>query len=423
MKRLPRLVIEGGVPLKGEARVSGSKNSSLPCLFAALLTDEECVLHNVPDLVDIHTTCLLLEKLGKKIERKGGSVIVRKGKAALPVAPYDLVTRMRASALVLGPLLARYGKASAALPGGCAIGNRPIDIHLSGLEKLGSHVDFSEGMVRLKSTRLKGASFRLKFPSVGATENLLMAAVLASGKTVIKNAAREPEIVDLANFLNEMGGRVAGAGGKTITVHGRPRLYGAEHTVIPDRIEAATYLIAAAATKGKIELTGANAEHLGSVIRALVYSGVKIEIKKEPEGDRILCAWRKPLRPVSVSTKVFPGFPTDVQAQWMALMTLVKGKCRIEEDIFENRYLHAAELRRMGARIEISGRRAVVTGVPKLSGATVMVSDLRAGAAMIIAGLAAHGRTVVRRIYHLDRGYEHLEKKLSKLGAKIRRVK
>lgn len=424
MIRLPKLIIEGGKRLRGSVQISGSKNSALPCLFATLLTDDECVLENVPDLMDIDTACLLLEHLGKKIKREKGKVTVMRGKKADPAAPYDLVSRMRASALVLGPLLARYGSVAASLPGGCAIGNRPIDIHLAGLKALGARSRFSQGMVRLEGKKLSGAAIRLKFPSVGATENLLMAAVLARGNTVIHNAAREPEIKDLADLLNKMGAAVRGAGSPAITITGKTSLHGAFHRVIPDRIETATYLIATAATRGAVELRGTWAAHIESVIRALSKAGVKIKVQNAGGYDeRIFCAASRPLKPVSVVTQVFPGFPTDAQAQWMALMTTVKGKSVIEEKIFENRFLHAAELRRMGAQIDISGRRAVVTGIPKLSGANVMVSDLRAGAAMIVAGLSAQGRTVVNRIYHLDRGYEDMEKKLSKIGAKIRLVK
>ncbi len=424
MIRLPKLVIQGGIPLKGAVRISGSKNSSLPCLFAALLTDEPCTLDNVPDLMDIDTTCALLEHLGKKIMRKDHSIQVLGGKKVQTAAPYDLVRRMRASALVLGPLLARHGEASASLPGGCAIGNRPIDIHLNALQLLGAKSKFSRGMIHLKAQRLQGKKIRFKFPSVGATENLLMAFVLTKGKTVIQNAAREPEIVDLAHFLNAMGGRVQGAGTKTITIEGRDRLHGANHRVIPDRIESATYLIAALATKGNLRLEGTASEDLKAVLQALRTAGAEIKIENaQTHRETIHCTYKKNLKPVSVTTQVYPGFPTDVQAQWMTLMSLVRGKSTIKETIFENRFLHAAELRRMGAHIEVKGRTATVQGVERLSGAHVMVSDLRAGAAMIIAGLAAQGETVVQRIYHLDRGYENLEKKLQAAGAKIRRVK
>ncbi len=421
---MDKIVIQGGRALKGEVDVSGSKNAALPCLFATLLTDETCILHNVPDLVDIKTTCLLLAHLGKKVERKDHTVTVRSNEFLKTEAPYDLVRRMRASALVLGPLLARTGKAAASLPGGCAIGVRPIDIHLSGFESLGAQCKLANGVVRLEASKLKGRKIRFKFPSVGATENLLMAAVLAQGETVLRNAAREPEIVDLANFLNEMGADVRGAGSSVIRVRGKKYLSGAEHRVIPDRIEAATYLIAAAATRGAVTVRGAAAVDINSVLDKIRKTGAVLTLSTGsiPGLQNIRCAYKKELKPVNIHTLPHPDFPTDVQAQWMALMSLVKGSSRIRESVFENRFLHAAELSRMGARIQIRGREAVVTGVAKLSGANVMVSDLRAGAAMVIAGLAAQGTTLVHRIYHLDRGYEKLESKLKKLGARIRRI-
>ena len=419
-------MIEGGVPLRGDVRISGSKNSALPCLFATLLTDQECVLENVPRLEDIRTTCSLLEHLGKEVEREGHTVRVRKGRKLNAEAPYDLVRRMRASALVLGPLLARMGRAAASLPGGCAIGVRPIDIHLKGFESLGAKTELSEGMVRLKARKLKGCRIEFSFASVGATENLLMAAVLAEGETVLENVAREPEIVDLANFLRSMGAGIEGAGSRTILVRGKKSLSGARHRIIPDRIEAATYLISAAVTRGKVRVLGAVPEHFEAVLRELRKAGLEIREECPSEPGRvqwISCAWKKTVKPVSVVTETYPGFPTDVQAQWMALMSLAKGSSTIEESIFENRFLHAAELLRMGALIAIEDRRANITGVPKLSGADVMVSDLRAGAAMVLAGLAAKGQTAIHRIYHLDRGYEDLEAKFRKLGARIKRAR
>ena len=423
MKNKFRLIIDGGVPLTGTLRISGSKNSALPSLFATLLTDDECILENVPDLDNIDTTCSLLNVLGKKVVRNPGRITVLKGKNILTEAPYDLVRRMRASILVLGPLLARRGRASASLPGGCAIGMRPINIHLSGFEALGARFEVSKGVVRLKSKRLAGNRVRLAFPSVGATENLLMAAVLAQGKTVISNAAREPEIVDCADLLNKMGAGISGAGTGTISVYGKEKLHGACHAVIPDRIETSTYLLAAAATGGRLKLTGTRSSHIRSVLEVLVRAGAKIRIENDPlrDTESILCAAPKIIKPVSVVTGPYPAFPTDVQAQWMALMSLSKGKCTVRESVFENRFLHAAELCRMGASIEIRGQTAIVTGVKDLSGTQVMVSDLRAGAAMVIAGLAAKGRTVVQRIYHLDRGYEKLEENLRAAGARIKR--
>ncbi len=421
---MDKIVIVGGKALKGEVEVSGSKNSALPCLFATLLTDDTCILENVPDLVDIQTTCSLLTHLGKKVERKNHTVTIRSNEFLKTEAPYDLVRKMRASALVLGPLLARRGKAAASLPGGCAIGVRPINIHLSGFESLGAQCKLTSGIVHLEARKLKGKKIRFAFPSVGATENLLMAAVLAQGETVIQNAAREPEIVDLANFLNEMGAEVRGAGSPVIRISGKKYLSGAKHRVIPDRIEAATYLIAAAATRGAVTVKGASYPDIKVVLDKIRKTGVQVTVTNESgRGTQaIRCAWRKELKPISVQTRPHPDFPTDVQAQWMALMATVKGKSRIQEAVFENRFLHVGELSRMGADIQIRGREAIVTGVPRLSGANVMVSDLRAGAAMVIAGLVAQGKTVVHRIYHLDRGYEKLESKLKKLGARIQRI-
>lgn len=422
---MDKIIIEGGVSLNGKIKISGSKNSALPCLFATLLTDEECVLENVPDLDDIATSCSLLTFLGKKVIHFKDKVIVASGKSLYAEAPYELVRKMRASALVLGPLLARLGKAAASLPGGCAIGNRPINIHLEGFEKLGAKIDISGGDVKLNAKKLKGRKIALSFPSVGATENLLMASALTEGETILTNVAREPEIVDCATFLNKMGAQIQGAGSKVIIIRGKKSLHGAEHSVIPDRIETATYLIAAAATKGKIVLTHAFPKHNRAVLQKLSSAGLKIKISQnQVENDycSIACTYNSFLKPVSITTGPYPEFPTDVQAQWMALMAITEGKSVIKETIFENRYLHAAELCRMGAKIKIQGNQAAVQGVKNFSGAEVMVSDLRAGAAMIIAALAARGKTVVHRIYHLDRGYENLELKLRKVGAKIRRV-
>ncbi|MBI4217654.1 MAG: UDP-N-acetylglucosamine 1-carboxyvinyltransferase [Elusimicrobia bacterium] len=417
---MDKILIEGGIPLKGVVEVSGSKNSALPCLFATLLTEEECVLENVPDLVDIDTACSLLSFLGKKVNRKDHTVTIQSGTSLSTEAPYDLVRRMRASALVLGPLLARLGHASASLPGGCAIGVRPIDIHLSGFERLGAETQLSQGIVTLKARKLLGKRIDFAFPSVGATENLLMASALAQGRTVIHNAAREPEIVDCANFLNKMGAEIEGAGSKTIHILGKKSLRGARHRVIPDRIETATYLLAAAATQGELLIQAIHASHNQILIQSLEKIGM--EILADARNASLICRYFKPLKPLNIVTGPYPKFPTDVQAQWMTLMTLVSGKSVIQEAIFENRFLHAAELCRMGARIEVDGNRAFVTGVKQLSGADVMVSDLRAGAAMVIAGLVAKGKTRIHRIYHLDRGYENLEEKLRNVGAQIKRV-
>lgn len=422
---MDKIMIQGGNRLKGIIEVSGSKNASLPCLFATLLTDEPCKLDNVPELVDIDTTCKLLEHLGKKIERKDHSVLVTSKKPLKTEAPYELVKKMRASVLILGPLLARFGKASCSLPGGCAIGVRPINIHLDCFQSLGAQTEFSQGMVRLKSNGLKGKKIVLSFPSVGATENALMASVLAKGETILLNAAKEPEIEDCAKFLNAMGAEIKGAGTNKIVVQGKDLLHGTTHEVIPDRIETATYLIASAATKGEVELSHTSPKHLKAVIKALVNAGLNIQIKEEKIGiahATIFCKYQKPLKPIHIKTGPYPKFPTDAQAQWMALMALANGNSLIEETIFENRFVHAAELSRMGAKIKIQGNQAEVTGSKTLSGTDVMVSDLRAGAALVIAALAAKGKSVVQRVYHLDRGYENLEYKLSQLGAKIYRV-
>ncbi len=417
MIRLDSFVIKGGRRLAGTVRVSGSKNAALPCLFATLLTDEECVLENVPDLQDIRTAIRLLEKLGKKVIVQKGRVTVRKRGALRAQAPYDLVRRMRASAVVMGPLLARLGQADVSLPGGCAIGARPINFHLKAFETLGARITVHEGYISAVG-RLKGSRVKLPFASVGATENVLMAASLAQGRTVIENAAREPEITDLANLLIAMGASIEGAGSARITIQGVPTLHGARHRVIPDRIEAGTFLVAAAMTRGRVRLTDADPSHLTAVVKALRKAGLRVMVGP----NTVEAAWVRPLKPLSIKTKVYPGFPTDMQAQWMALMAVTPGRSVIEEDIFENRFLHAQELLRMSARIETRGHRAVVEGGARLSGCPLMVSDLRAGAALVLAGLAARGTTKVLRVYHLDRGYEKLEKKLRALGADIRRV-
>ncbi len=417
MIRLDSFVMKGGHRLKGTVRVSGSKNSALPCLFATLLTDEACVLENVPDLQDIRTAVRLLERLGKKVVVQKGCVTVRKRGALKAQAPYDLVRRMRASAVVMGPLLARLGRADVSLPGGCAIGARPINFHLKAFEILGARITVNEGYISAVG-RMKGARVKLPFASVGATENILMAASLAQGRTVIENAAREPEITDLANLLIAMGGTVRGAGTSRVTVEGVSSLHGARHRVIPDRIEAGTFLVAAAITRGRVRLTDVEPGHLTAVLAALKKAGLRLTVGP----SSVEAAWVRPLKPVSLKTRVYPGFPTDMQAQWMALMAVTPGACVIEEDIFENRFLHAQELLRMNARIETRGPRARVEGGARLSGCPLMVSDLRAGAALVLAGLAARGTTRVLRVYHLDRGYENLEKKLRALGADIRRV-
>lgn len=406
-------------PLRGRVKISGSKNAALPCLFATLLTDEPCELLSVPELADIKTSFLLLETLGKKVERKGASVFITKKKKLTGHAPYELVRRMRASILVMGPLLARMKKAQVSLPGGCAIGARPVNFHLDGFERMGVTTSIREGYVDAVTKGLKGALIPLAYPSVGATENLLMGAVLANGETIIQNAAREPEVVDLGRMLQSMGAEITGLETSEITVKGVKSLNGTRHNVIPDRIEAATFIMAAAITKGEIELENVNLSHLAQVIQVLKASGLTIEDK----GASVHVKWTKKLKPVDVQTDVYPGFPTDIQAQWIALMAMTAGESVVKETVFENRFLHVQELLRFGADISLSGRDARVRGVKALSGCKCMVSDLRAGAALVMAGLAAKGKTNVLRVYHLDRGYEKLEKKLQKLGAKIKRLK
>ncbi len=410
--------IVGGAKLKGRVTVSGSKNAALPCLFATLLTDEPCTLEQVPELADIDTSLKLLVTLGKKVERKGSTVIITKGKALTGHAPYELVRRMRASVLVMGPLLARRKRAQVSMPGGCAIGARPVNYHIDGFERMGVDIRIHEGYVDCKTPGLKGALIPLPYPSVGASENLLMGAALADGITIIQNAAREPEVVDLGHMLQKMGASIQGLETSEIVIQGVKKLAGVHHRVIPDRIEAGTFLIAAAATKGDILIENIDLSHLSKVVQPLERSG--FSIKKE--GNTVRAKWVKPLKPINVQTDVYPGFPTDVQAQWIAMMSLVKGKCVVKETVFENRFLHVQELLRFGADIQLSGREARITGVKHLSGCSSMASDLRAGAALVIAGLAAKGKTTVLRVYHLDRGYEKLEKKLQKLGVKIKRV-
>jgi UDP-N-acetylglucosamine 1-carboxyvinyltransferase len=419
MIRLDAFVIDGGRKLKGKVRISGSKNAALPCLFATLLTDAECRIDNVPDLRDIKTALALLEQLGKRVERRGREVRVWRRGRLNHHASYDLVRRMRASVVVMGPLLARLGRAHVSLPGGCAIGARPVNYHIQAFERLGAKIQVEEGYIAAQAPALKGAKIRFPFPSVGATENALMAAVLAKGRTTLMNSAREPEIQDLAQCLRSMGARIRGDGTPTITVDGVDSLHGTHHTVIADRIEAGTFLVAAAMTKGRILLEHVVPAHLEKVLEGLRRAGLHLKVGK----TSVLAAWTRPLEPVSVRTAVYPGFPTDMQAQWLAMMSLVPGRSRVVEKIFENRFLHAHELTRMGARIEIKGNAAEIEGGTRLSGCPLMVSDLRAGAALVLAGLAAQGRTKVLRVYHLDRGYEGLEKKLRALGARIRRIK
>lgn len=413
------LTIEGGARLQGEITISGSKNAALPILIATLLTDEPCIIRNVPHLDDIETVLALLVFLGKKIMRQGDQVEVTSGPTLYGEAPYELVRKMRASIVVMGPLLARLGRVKASLPGGCAIGGRPINIHLDGFRALGAGIDLRQGYVDVKAGKLVGATLHLDFPSVGATENLMMAACLIPGRTEILNAAMEPEITDLGRFLSALGAHVKGAGTERITIEGVGHLHGANHPVIPDRIEAGTYMIAAAITLGDVMFHGVPTEYL----RALLAKMKEAEIGVEQNGNHLRVVGPKKIRPVNVETEVYPGFPTDLQAQWMALMTLAEGTSQVTERVFENRFMHVAELIRLGADIQIKGNTASVQGVHRLSGTDVMVSDLRAGAALVMAGLAASGKTVIHRVYHLDRGYENIEGKLSALGAQIERSK
>jgi len=418
---MDKILINGTNTLNGTVKVSGSKNSALPILFATLLTDEKCQISNVPFLADITTTIDFLNFIGKKAYRNDNNeVIVESTNVLNYKAPYDLVRKMRASVLVMGPVLARLGKVEVSLPGGCAIGARPIDIHLDAFKQMGADIELKEGYINISAKNgLVGADIEFRYASVGATENVMLASVLAKGVTRIINAAKEPEIQDLADILNKMGAKISGAGTKIITIEGVNVLHGVNHKVIPDRIEAATYMIAAAMTKGSITLTDVCADHIKIIIEKLRQAGLEINVKE----NTISVKWVKDLIPINIRTDIYPGFPTDVQAQWMALMTLVKGNCVIEETVFENRFLHVCELQRLGANLKIEGRTVYVTGVDKLSGAPVMVSDLRAGAALVLAGLCADGKTEISRIYHLDRGYEKLEEKFGILGANIKRIK
>lgn len=415
---MEKLVIEGGHPLVGKIRISGSKNAALPILFAAMLCEGETRLNNVPRLRDIATTLDLLATLGCSVKREGESVTVAAG-GLKPEASYDLVRTMRAGVLCLGPLLARIGEARVALPGGCAIGARPVDQHLKAFERLGASFRLEEGYIIGKCRKLRGERVIFDMPTVGGTENLLMAAAVAEGETAIENAAREPEVVDLANFLVACGARIEGHGQSIIHIQGNPDLSGCEYAVMPDRIEAGTFLVAAGISRGKLLLKNCPAAALENVINKLRQMGMEIEIL--PDGDTLAKGDGK-LECSDVKTQPYPGFPTDMQAQIMALMCIAKGSGSVEESIFENRFMHVPELNRMGAHIRVSGRMAVVHGEKKLSGAPVMASDLRASASLVLAGLAASGITEVSRIYHLDRGYERIEEKLNMVGANIRRM-
>jgi UDP-N-acetylglucosamine 1-carboxyvinyltransferase len=417
---MDKLAIQGGAALRGEVRISGAKNAALPLMCAALLTRDPLRLTNVPHLRDVSTMVRLLAQMGvaATLDDRGALALDASG-LGNPVAPYDLVKTMRASILVLGPLVARHGEARVSLPGGCAIGLRPVDQHLKGLTAMGAEIAVEHGYIHAKAKRLNGARIFMDLVTVTGTENLMMAAALAEGTTVLENAAREPEVVDLANCLAAMGARVTGAGSDVIVIEGVERLSGAAHRIMPDRIETGTFLVAAAATGGEVRLTGTDGTYLEAVLEKLREAGA--ELAEEP--GTISIAMRGRPRSVNLRTAPYPAFPTDMQAQFMALDAVAEGTGVITETIFENRFMHAIELQRLGANIETSGNTAVVKGVAKLDGATVMATDLRASASLVVAGLVAQGETVVDRIYHLDRGYEAIEEKLSKLGARIRRVR
>ncbi len=415
---MDKLVIEGGRRLSGEIAVSGAKNAALPILCAGLLTAEPVHLDNVPNLQDVRTTLKLLEQMGLRSEMAGSRVQLDASRVDNPVAPYELVKTMRASILVLGPLVARFGEAKVSLPGGCAIGARPVDQHIKGLQAMGAEISIEHGFIEARAKRLKGARIVTDMITVTGTENLLMAATLADGETIIENAAREPEVSDLAHLLVAMGAKIDGIGTDRLVIQGVERLHGANHTVISDRIEAGTFLCAVAAAGGDVRLTGVRKHILDAVIDKLREAGVAIE-----EGDDWLRV-KMDRRPSAVTfrTSEYPAFPTDMQAQFMALNAVADGTAQVVETIFENRFMHVQELNRLGANITIDGNTALVTGVEKLSGAKVMATDLRASASLVIAGLRADGETLVDRIYHLDRGYDRMEAKLTAVGANVRRI-
>ncbi len=413
--------IKGGRPLSGEVTISGSKNAALPIMAAALLTREKCVIHHVPDLSDVRFMVEILKSLGARVEFDGDTVVIEAAQIR-EFGDYELIRKMRASICILGPLMGRLGRARVSLPGGCIIGARPIDLHLKGLRALGAKFVIRGGYVVGTGSHLGGAEVFLGGrvgPTVLGTGNIMMAASLADGVTVIESAACEPEVVDLANFLNAMGARVEGAGSPTVTITGVKQLHGAEHTVIPDRIEAATFAVAAAVTRGSLTIKGARPDHLGAVLDKLREAGVKVGRRGQ---DIVVERSRNRLKPVDITTQPYAGFPTDVQAQMMVLMLLVPGISVITERIFEARFMHVPELCRLGAEILIEGPTAIVKGGRPLSGAPIMASDLRASAALVLAGLAAEGETVVKRVYHLDRGYQRMDEKLRRLGARIERV-
>ncbi|HWX94322.1 MAG TPA: UDP-N-acetylglucosamine 1-carboxyvinyltransferase [Terriglobales bacterium] len=419
---MDKLVIRGGTPLLGTVRISGAKNAALPCMAAALLTEDEVILENIPQVRDIETTRRLLAAMGAEVElgygRAHHRTAIRCGKLAAPEASYELVKTMRASTLVLGPLVARCGRARVSLPGGCAIGARPIDLHIKGLERLGAKIIQDHGYVEATTDRLRGAEIVFDKITVTGTEDLLMAATLADGETILQNCAREPEVADLADLLHKMGAKIQGAGTSTIRVKGVSKLHGAKHRIIPDRIEAGTFLIAGALTGGDVKVSGCDPAHLTSLLQKLHEAGVKTTHTV----DAIRVMGDNPPKAADIATEEYPGFPTDMQAQYMALATQAEGTSIVTENIFENRFMHAQELVRMGASIKIEGRRAIVRGKTPLSAAAVLASDLRASASLVLAALVADGETIIDRVYHIDRGYEHIEEKLKGVGAEIRRI-
>lgn len=417
---MDKFVITGGTPLSGEIPTNGSKNSALPALAAALLTDEPVTLRRIPRVRDIRTMQRLLVDIGSSVEVDGETVRLHAQQIFCPEAPYELVKTMRASSLVLGPLVARCGRARVSLPGGCAIGARPINLHIFGLEQLGAKIHQSHGYVEaVAPDGLRGTTVHFDRITVTGTEDLMMAAVLAKGETVLRNAAREPEVVDLAELLTAMGAKIEGAGTSVIRIQGVEKLGGAEHTIIPDRIEAGTFIVAGAVTQGDVTVTGCNAEHVGALVSKLQQAGVEVT---QPDDATVRVRGGGRIRSVDMATEEYPGFATDLQAQYMALMTQADGIAIIEERIFENRFMHAQELARMGANIRLDGRQAIVAGPRELTGAGVIASDLRASASLVLAALVARGDTVIDRVYHIDRGYERIESKLAAVGAKIRRV-
>jgi UDP-N-acetylglucosamine 1-carboxyvinyltransferase len=419
---MDKLVIRGGNPLLGTVRISGAKNAALACMAAALLTDEPVILENIPQVRDIETTRKLLAAMGAEVElgygRAHHRTTICAANLAAPEASYELVKTMRASTLVLGPLVARCGRARVSLPGGCAIGARPIDLHIKGLERLGAKIAQEHGYIEATANRLRCAEIVFDRITVTGTEDLLMAAALAEGETVMQNCAREPEVADLAALLNAMGAKIEGAGTATIRVKGVSKLRGARHRIIPDRIEAGTFIIAGALTGGDLNVTGCEPGHLTAILQKLAETGVKTVIK----ADSVRVMGDQPLKAADMNTEEYPGFPTDMQAQYMALATQAEGTSVVEENIFENRFMHAQELVRMGANVKIEGRRAIVRGKTPLSAAAVLASDLRASASLVLAALVADGETIIDRVYHIDRGYENIEEKLKGVGAEIRRV-